>query len=104
MWITFLIDNFLCLKLRSLDKPKYILFVYVVNIAYLCISYLTFLTIIKLNNMTTLIEIYKGIEIRHESDKQDSHPFVTVQFVPVIGALQTGHKTLKGAKQYIDKL
>jgi pantothenate synthetase len=54
--------------------------------------------------MTTLIEIYKGIEIRHESDKQDSHPFVTVQFVPVIGALQTGHKTLKGAKQYIDKL
>lgn len=48
------------------------------------------------------LETYKGIEI-WEDAKDTQRPFVTIQNVPVIGSLQTGHKTLEDAKAYIDK-
>lgn len=45
------------------------------------------------------IETYKGIRIYLDNDGL----FTTVQTVPVIGSLQTGHKTLEAAKKYIDQ-
>lgn len=48
------------------------------------------------------IEIYKGIEIHLTSDKE--HPYSTFQKVPVLGTLENGHKTIEGARRFIDKL
>lgn len=46
------------------------------------------------------LQTYNGVKIYKDAYK---HPFVTVQDnIPVIGQLQTGHKTLKDAKEFID--
>jgi len=48
------------------------------------------------------LETYNGIKIYFDGDSKN--PFVTVkENVPVIGVLQTGHKTLEDAKSFIDK-
>lgn len=50
------------------------------------------------------IETYKGIEILY-NEKGTARPYSTIQNnVPVIGTLETAHKTIDDAKLYIDKI